>query len=155
MKVEKLKAYHLSLCDYELGTHWPSINRIYQNYNRKETEEIIEAYREASTVLISRESSLFVCSTIDNVKLWAIKKFKVKRPYLYTLELTGELYWVDASLYEKVFECIDNGCGNTERCQKDAINYWKEVNPNEEYPVLVEGLFKGTALIIDKELYSI
>lgn len=155
MKVEKLKAYHLSLLDYEKGMQWPSINRVYDEHNRKETEEIIEAYREATTVLISRESSLFVCSTIDNVKLWAIKKFKMKRPYLYTLELTGELYWVDASLYEKVFDCIDKGCGNTERCQKDAINYWKEVNPNEEYPVLVEGLFKGTALIIDKELYSI
>lgn len=79
----------------------------------------------------------------------------MKRPYLYTLELTGELYWVDANHYEKVFDCFDNGCGNVKSCKENAINYWKEVNPNEGYPVLFEGLFKGSALIVDKKLYPI
>ena len=155
MKVEKLKAYHLSLLDYDKGMKWPSINRVYDDFNRRKTEEIIEKYRDISKILISRSTSLFICSTLQNVELWGIKKFKMKNPYLYTLELTGELYWVDANHYEKVFDCFDKGCGDIKICKENAINYWKEVNPNEGYPILAEGLFRGSALIVDKKLYPI
>lgn len=133
---------------------WPPINREYENENSKRTEEIIEGNRDASIFLNSRASSLFVCSTMDNVKLWAIKKNKGLHPYLYTLKLSGELLWVDATFYEEVFNSIDNGCRNMRKIEKDAVSYWREVNPDDDYPILVEGLFKGEALIVDKRLYS-
>lgn len=155
MVVKDYIAFHLSMFDYDLGIQWPPINREYENENRKRAEEITERIRDVSTVLNSRASSLFVCSTIDNVKLWAIKKFKGLYPYLYTLKLSGELLWVDATSYEKVFTCMDNGDGNIRKIEEDAISYWREVNPNDDYPILVEGLFKGEALIVGKRLYSI
>ena len=108
MEVKKYTAYHLSLLNYDLDTQWPYINREYENENRKRTEEIIERARAASTISNSRTSSLFVCSTMYNVRLWAAKKFKGVTPYLYTLELSGELSWLDATFYEEVFNSIDH-----------------------------------------------
>lgn len=154
MKVIKLKAYHLSLCDYERYTIWPEINREYKEWNRKLTEDILEYYRDFSSILTNRKISLFVCSSLDNVKEWYIKKFKNQNPFVYTLELTGDLYWVNDKYYEDLFEFITNGMRNTQKEKQMALNYWTEVRPDSVWPIIVEGLFEGEAVIIDKITYN-
>jgi|GEM_PF-4149461 len=154
MKVVKYKAYHLSLCDNETGTLWPDINREYIEWNRKLTEETLEYYRDSSRILVSRKTSLFVCSSLDNMREWYIKKFKNKNPFVYALELTGDLYWMDGKHYEDLFEFITNGIRNTQKEKQIVSNYWTEVRPDSSWPIIVEGLFNGVALITDKILHS-
>lgn len=154
MEVINFKAYHLSLCDNEIGTIWPNINREYKEWNRKLTEEILENYRDSSKILMNRKTSLFVCSSLDNVNDWYIKKFKNQNPFIYTLELTGNLCWMNDRSYEDLFEFISNGMRNPQKEGQMALNYWKEVNKDATYPFVVEGLFSGKALIIDKIKYN-
>ena len=151
MEVINFKAYHLSLCDNEIGTIWPDINREYKEWNRKLTEEILENYRDSSRILVNRKTSLFVCSSLDNVREWYIKKFKNKNPFVYTLELTGDLYWMDDRHYEDLFEFISNGMRNLQKEKQVALNYWDEVDKDATYPFIVEGLFYGKALVVDKK----
>lgn len=154
MKVVEYKAYHLSLCDNEIGTIWPNINREYKEWNRKLTEEILENYRDSSKILVNRKTSLFVCSSLDNVREWYIKKFKNKNPFVYTLELTGDLYWVNDRYYEDLFEFITNDMRNTQKEKLIAFNYWTELRPDSVWPIIVEGLFEGEAIIVDKTTYN-
>lgn len=154
MKVIKFRAYHLSLCDNEIGTIWPNINREYKEWNRKLTEDILEYYRNFSNISTNRKTSLFVCSSLDNVNDWFIKKFKNQNPFVYTLELTGNLYWMNDRHYEDLFEFITNGMRNTQIEKQIASNYLTEVRPDSTYPIIVEGLFEGEAIIIDKTTYN-
>lgn len=150
MKVEKYIAYHICTNYIEDASVWENIVREYEKPNRDKTEEILENHRNTD-VAVSRKNALFVCYNRDNVDLWINKKFKNQSVYIYKLELTGDLYWVDASFYEKIFKLIDTRILN-QRIESIANNYWKEINPKEKFPVLAEGLFIGKITI--KEVYT-
>ena len=107
MKVKDFIVRHFSLCDFQIGDTWPLICRIYEKENRKMTENILEYHRKSTGITNSRKESLFVCHNNYQVHNWGVKKFKGKKPYLYTLKVTGDLIWVDARYYEKLFELVD------------------------------------------------
>ena len=151
MIVDNYIAYHLSLCDNEIGSLWPIINRSYSDCKSRKTEEILDSYRNTLLILTPRSRSLFVCSDNENVENWYLKKFKSKFPYLYTLRLTGELNWVDAEEYEKLFAMVGKPCLDESKIKEIAMKYWDGINSNSS--MYIEGLFVGDALILDKRLY--
>lgn len=150
MKVEKYIAYHIDADCVEDASVWDNIIRTYVKDNRRRVEEIIDGYCPAHFV-VQRKNALFVCYDRNNVEFWINRKFKERKIYIYKLELTGDLYWVDASFYEELFDLVDDG-GLEQRIEILSNSYWKEINPEEKSPVMLEGLFVGHITI--KEIYT-
>jgi len=90
-----------------------------------------------------RNKCLFVCNK-NNIQEWynILTKgkdgSKLKAVKIFEVELTGNLFWADASIYEDYWNKIDT---------KSIIDYWEgKVNQKDK----VEGLFVGNVRIIDE-----
>ena len=99
----------------------------------------------------SREKCLFVCFSKENAYEWAyIKYARHNTKYiLFTLEVTGELYWLKSDCYNLI--------GNSytqEQLNQACIDYWNSMTENRNDLKLdrgYEGLFVGENIIISIE----
>lgn len=149
MKVSKYKAYRI--VDAQVGATYnigdelsiPHYNMDDYSPEKKTIEQILEATRPNN--FPSRNEALFVfpASQNDYESVWANYKYShTERDYLLLeLELAGDLYWLNADLY--------NGPLFNQNQRQKAKEYWKEIAETDfTRDMDIEGLFVGVAKII-------
>lgn len=113
---------------------------------KKDAEDLFEDARLSFFPdLFSRKSSLFVIPfEIKYVELWADTKYsKNYAEYLLlTLRLNGELEWYDADLFNDIVSPFPQY-----PLEELAKLYWGGLGDDYSQTELVEGLFRGTAII--------
>ena len=150
MKVVNYKAYRI--VDTKVGATYnigdellmPRYNIDDYSTEKKAIEQILEGNRPDN--FTSRNEALFVFpeSQYDYESVWTNFKYShSEREYLLLeLELTGELYWLNAVHYNSPFF--------NQNQQQNAQEYWKEIAETDfTGDMEIEGLFVGTAKITE------
>lgn len=113
---------------------------------KKDAEDLFEEVRLSSFPdLLSRKRSLYVIPfEIEFVERWADTKYlKSFAEYLLlTLRLNGELEWYDADFFNDTVSPFPRYSNN-----ELANHYWAGLGNDYSQTELVEGLFRGTAII--------
>ena len=150
MEVANYKAYRI--VDIERGAKY-KVNDVLpiEHYNtddyssnKKAIEQILEEIR--PDALPSRNKALFVFpeSEHDYESVWTNFKYNhnEKEYLLLELELTGDLYWLDAGIYNECYAL------RKPLLDEQAKSYWIEVQESDFTTNMdIEGLFTGTAII--------
>lgn len=164
-KVKNVTVYHV-ISDvkhqYEVGqeinppfdverdySHWPE-------YKQK-AEILLEQWRvKYYSHLPSRNTALFVASTLEEAENWARYKFNKGGIYfLYEILLVeGDLVYLDTDCFEGVAEIfMENELLLTHNLSLDEClkRYWSGEFLRQKGGHLVEGMFNGKAIIISKK----
>lgn len=150
MKVANYKAYRIvdahNGAAYNVGDELAIPHYTMNDYSPKKRiiEQILEDNRPDN--FPSRNEALFVfpASQCDYESVWTNLKYShSEREYLLLeLELTGDLYWLNAEHY--------NSPSFNQNQQQKAKEYWKEIAEVDfTRDMDIEGLFVGTAKITD------
>lgn len=150
MKVVNYKAYRIvdahNVATYKVGDKLSIPHYTMDDYSPKKRtfEQILEVNRPDN--IPPRNEVLFVFpeSQYDYESVWTNFKYShSEREYLLLeLELTGDLYWLNAEHYNSPFF--------NQNQQQKAQEYWKEIAETDfTCDMEIEGLFVGTAKITE------
>ena len=156
MHLEKIMVYHI----HRLGKYddyWKEGNEITFGVSETNTDKLDDRKKEECensfedirlknySTRPTRNKCLFVCNE-NNIQAWynILTKgkdgSKLKPVKIFEVELTGNLFWADASIYEDYWNENDT---------KSIIDYWEgKVNQKDK----VEGLFIGQIKVITEYL---
>lgn len=150
MEVTNYKAYRI--VDTDRGAKYKVDKELLIEHNntddyspkKKAIEQILENNRPKT--FPSRNEALFVFpkSKYDYESVWTNFKYNhnEKEYLLLELELTGNLYWLDAGIYNECYAL------RKPLLDEQAKNYWIEIQESDFTTNMdIEGLFTGTAII--------